>query len=261
MNKSIKKQLDNLLERWPVKHHVALREIHDMTRQGGVTDRTITVRYSLIKKKFREVTNDEAFLKRIRPATTLTNKVLKKNLETRDAKQMITVTKKHINTINSFKTAQHPHQLLVFLLFVSGRRTSEILNGKFRAVRNKPYTVQTHDLVKSRHKLSCRFDTLVPRKVFAKELKRFHKIMKDGKWSYKAVTVGISKVIKRKLGKEFHAHNLRSMYAAWMFKFRNTKNECINPFVKRVLCHVSIDSSLSYTSMRISPDIKTDIFE
>ena len=59
---------------------------------------------------------------------------------------------------------------------------------------------------------------------------------------------------KKAIGPTWHAHMLRGVYAAYLFKFDNPENTKINTFIKNKLCHTTIDASLSYTGYTMDFD-------
>ena len=213
---------------------------------GKFSNRTISTRYSLIKKEFKEITKNKDFLNKIKPLEEITKNLIEKNKTIRDNKKMFNVSKEIIEKILNLKNSVNPYDLAIFLLFVSGRRSNEILNSKFlNEKKNK--LIKMEGISKRTDINNFEFIPLVNKTSFFKIYKKFKKFNLN-KDTFPRL---LSLRIKKMLGNEFHPHMLRGIYASYLFKFKNPKELKINTFIQHVLGHSSIDSSLSYTGYDI----------
>ena len=231
----------------------ALDAINKIIIQDKPKPRTISNRYSLFKKEMKKVTDDGEFLAKIKPADELTSKLIEENIKRRDIENtMLDIDEDLINKIISFKNSNDPHILALFLLFCSGRRSSELLEANFSLSENTNF-INVKGLKKTRGLTSTqKFLTICFPEEFLNLLKKFRKLL-NNKTTFNTI---LNRRIKKFLAPNLNAHNLRGVYAVYLFKFSNPNNVKINQFIKIALNHESIESSLSYTGYKITFDKK-----
>lgn len=236
-----------------------IKKITEVIMNDSPKPRTQTTRFSLIKKKFAQVTNDKEFLKKIKPDDEIIDKLIKDNKRIRDEAENINVNEDVIKKIMPLKNSRDVFDLAIWLLLMSGRRSSELMTAKFNNIRG---TVDVGiDGVKKRRDggNDCVFSPLVPKTVFFKVYNDFKRLFKfTNKDTFQRT---LNRRVKKLLGEEFHPHTLRGIFALYSFKFRNKNNKKINTFIRDALCHQSINASLNYTGYKILFDndiIKND---
>ncbi len=231
----------------------ALEAVRSAIMVSKPSDRTQSVRFSQIKKYFRENTpaNPE-FLAQIKPADELTKKLIEINAKTRDSAKVVEIPLETINKLKALKTSTDPLTLAIYLLFASGRRSAELINAKF-SQSDKKGMVNINGLVKTRGKdMTGSFVPIGTPSNFLKLIRKFQ-ASKPNPGTFNRL-VGIR--LKRLLGPDWHPHNLRGAYATYLFKHHNPKGLKINTFLQQALNHSSVISSLSYTGYSIGDKVK-----
>ena len=90
ISKKIKAQVNGLIINYqPHNQSKTLNKLKQIILADNPTMGTQTVRYSIIKKMFRQKTNDTIFLNKIKPSPEITKYVLRKNLQIRDNRKLI----------------------------------------------------------------------------------------------------------------------------------------------------------------------------
>lgn len=257
MEPEIKKIVNEYNEKEPSK---TLKQIRTLVYKNKPSNRTITWRYSAIKFKLKSISKMKKILNLIKPSDELTRKVIEANSKKRDNDKRLIVTSDFIKKIMSFEHSKNPYEMYIWLLLISGRRLHEILKSKFVNVpRQKTITMIGVTKKKSKNidDIIIKFTPLVAKTRFFKVYKRLMKVYKYS--NIKNISYNLQINIKKKLGKEYKSHQLRGIYAMYLYTFRNKQNDKINTFIKNVLNHDSIDSSLSYTG--ITFDFNKDIIK
>jgi integrase len=219
--------------------------------QSQPKDRTITWRYSMVKKYLREHIKDKDVLKKIKPPTELTEKVIKSNIEIRDSEKRLLIDEDLINKILSFENSKNCYEMYIYLLFISGRRLREITDAKFINIKSNN-SIKIDGIKKQKEDQIHTFKPLVSKTKFFRVYRKFNRICKNS--IIKNMSGNLQRIIKKKLGTNMKAHDLRKIYAVYSYKFRNDENLKINPFIKKLLNHTSTDASMSYTGIHINFD-------
>lgn len=231
-----------------------LKKIESLLLKDKPKPRTQTVRFSLVKKMFknRSIT-DKEFLKHIRPKQSITDAIVAENILVRDSQKLMTIKKEMIEKILSLGDSKNVHDLAIYLLFVSGRRTSEMLHAVFHNDK-KNKLIRITGVLKRTDKTDCVFPPLINKTKFFKIYKKFKKTLKySNQYTFQRT---IHRKTTKLLGVKPHA--LRGMYITYAFIFRNKSNLKINTFIKEKLCHQSINASLNYTQYKLDDDINSD---
>jgi len=236
----------NNLKKKKISNDRAITKLERLIYSGDPTYGTLSVRYSLFKKKFRELGIDKDFLDEFRPPEKLTYQVLKDNKEIRDNRKLFPVSMFQVEKIIDLKESDHLIDLALYLLLVSGRRTNELINAKFFRGKHKKH-IKIIGLSKSKIN-SCEFPILISRQRFMKLINYFQNLDVNKN----TFSVLLNRRIKKLLGQKWTAHKLRKVYAKYLYKYNNPDNMKINSFIKNVLCHSTIESSLNYTDVKLN---------
>ncbi len=227
-----------------------LDKIEEILLKDKPKKRTLTIRYSEAKKLFREFVKDENLIQKIKPDPKVTTEVFEENEKIRNTKTILEIKKETIEKILSFNMSNDVHKIAIFLLFTSGRRTSEISGFLIRQKpKTKYYTIKP---LKRTDDVDCNFHVLVKKTTFNRNLSKFKKYYDmTNKNTFQRTLL---RKIKKHLGKEYHPHSLRGMYAIYSFTHMNKKKLNMNGYIQKILCQQAITSSLSYNNYKIDFD-------
>jgi hypothetical protein len=208
---------------------------------------------SLTKKYVSNKINDLDFTNKIVAPKTITEETFKKAAHKRMNKKIFEIKKSTLDKIISFKNSENIYEMLIFLLFATGRRFKTILNND---IRNKKKTSFIEaKLLKKRgeaiDKYYC-FPVIGRKNEVLKVLKKFRKKFKNMNIKQYSLNRRANIFIKKHLEDEnINLRLLRSLYALYLFKFKNKKRQTINAFVGTVLCHESDQCGIYYTGLEI----------
>lgn len=236
-----------------------LEIIKTIVYKGSPKDRTITWRYSLIKRYMKSHTKDKMLLYKMKPPDELTNSVIKKNKEKRDSEKRLIISKDLIKKILAFEKSNDVYEMYIYLLLVSGRRLREITNAKFMNVKSSNQII-IDGITKLRGKdngSKVKFTPLVSKTKFFRVYRKFNRINKNS--NIKKMSDNLQRIIKVKLNPKLKAHDLRRAYAMYAYTFRNKGNIKVNPFIKEALNHSTSEASMSYTGIVF--EFKKDIIK
>lgn len=223
-----------------------LKQIKKIVMVNNPTDRTITVRYSNIKKMFKDANIADNIVRSIKPKKRVTQKVIRENVNRRDEMQQMVISAQTIEKIFLLNESNNFYDLAIYLLFCSGRRTRELFDAEFQRT-NKRDRIRIIGVKKRSDYGICDFQPICEVDEFFDAYDRFIEMKDEREIKYASFSRQLNREIKRSLKNNLHPHNLRGMYVTYMFKHRNKKRQKINPFIRNNLCHQSLDASLSYT--------------
>lgn len=224
-----------------------LKKIKEAVLEDEPRPRTIASRYSSIKKIMREKGMKKELLSKVRPEEELTKKVIDENVKVRDSRAMTAVDKDVVDKILGYRKSKDLYEMAIYLLFTSGRRTRELFESSFtKAPKSK---VRVDPVLKQKERNTFDFIPIQSAGMWMTAYKRFKREKKG--LSYENFSRTLNRRVKKILGDKFHPHSLRGMYAVYMFNFKNKKDLPINPFIKQILGHQSLNSSMSYTNYKI----------
>ncbi len=265
LSKKMRAETHNIADQFKkggITNTKALKLIHELVYRGKPSDRTITIRFSLIKRIFKDYTSEKLFLKKIKPEDNITRKVIKINDETRDQQKIQELDEQTIKQIMSYGGSGDVYKIFIFLLFVSGRRTYELINSQFtNTLRKKGNLIKMTGISKTRGNDSneCYFSPLIRKGTFFRIYHRFFRLIHLNSLNtfQRQLSYKINSLFP---GKGYHPHSFRGMYAIYMYKFRNPDKKKINTFIQDVLCHQTVKSSMSYTQWDLN-NVNTDILK
>lgn len=247
MKKELTKQMLKIRDNYDEKkQEEILKEINDLIMKQNFSERTITVYFSQTKNLFKQTISNDTFLKKIRPADDITNKVLKENNIKRNERTMKTIRQGMIEQIISFSDSYNASKLLIYLMLVSGRRIGEVINGKFYLKKNEK-NIMFKGILKKKEDKNTEYKILLltTKSKFIKSYKKFKLLTYNRKLLSLNQTTNAK--IKELFGDEYSSHTMRGIYANYLFKFHNTQKLTINPFLQMVLKHDVVETSLNYT--------------
>ncbi len=212
--------------------------------------RTQTIHFSQAKAIFKKHTEDEVWLKKIKPDDKITEDVLKESIKHRDERKVFHIKQEDIEKILGYNLDKNIFKLGMFLLLTSGRRSCELLESKITNIKSSKKLNIDHIAKRTDKDQNLQFPTLVPKTVFMKNLKKFKKLFEyTNKPSFGRT---LSRALKREFGENWYPHLLRKIYAVYSYEFRNKEDLAVNPFIQSVLLQQGITSSLSYTGIKLN---------
>jgi hypothetical protein len=230
-------------------------KVRELAYQNEPTDRTITVRYSQIKKHLRELhpQYSDDFLKGLNPPRELTTKIITENKERKLKSKQVNFGPDMIEKIYGLKESESPFERAIYLQFVSGRRINELFDNEFRITRKKPREIsmklskKNGDEKGKYHKLELVKDT-IPNDEFKVMLNKLRSSVNG--MSLKDFTNRVNRAVKGNLGKDLSSHDLRAMYAVYRHSTDNPEGLNLIGFIGQVLNHgeTSVDSAVSYSN-------------
>jgi hypothetical protein len=233
-----------------------LAKIKELAYQNNPADRTITTRYSALKKHVRELhpQYSDEFIRKIAPPRELTLNVISRNQEARNQKKLVEFGKPEVDKLLSWRDSDNPFQRMAFLQFVSGRRVNEIFDNEVGPLpRKNPRAVKMTLSKKNGDDKGRLFtfeligDAGITNKEFKAELKATRKALTGVDLS--SFTQRLNKVLKRDLRSDLSSHDLRSMYAKYRFYHENEEKQVETGFIARILNHGSgSDSGINYSN-------------
>ena len=259
INKVIEYIEDNDVEDDKVKKY-----IDDIVNKDNPTIRTISNRYSLIKKAIKENFDgfSAEFLKSIKPDDSIIKKILSEDMEKRSSKSIFTFTEKMVNDILDLKESDDIYDMGIYLQFISGRRASEIYQHtndhdkiKVDRIKNKPNLIKFSTLHKKNND-KAEVIELIPDTLESNEFKKiYNKINNELNISTQDYINRINMKVKKMFPKisNMSSHKLRGIYARYMFETNNDENQNINGYITKILNHGSFESSLSYSNYKYIP--------
>lgn len=254
MSKRIFKNLDDFIE----IHNPNIEELNEFLVEEIIedpinpTNKTILTRYSKVKNYIREKYKEisEAELKQIKPPAEIVNSVLENDAKLKETKKNIKFNQELVDKILSYKDSKNLYEKFIYLQFISGRRISEIkeFDNIVKLFKNNNNEIKMK-LNKKKHQnfeiVKIMPNTIEPSE-FKKQLKKLRDVIEEiDTGDY---TKRLNRFIKKNLGKDYTTHSLRGMYGSYMFNKHNPENLNINAYLKNLLNHDSIDSSISYSN-------------
>ena len=258
MSKKFYKMIDVFLEE--DKTIDELKEFLDeLVFSNSPTYKTIATRYSQLKRYIRENFGSlysESELKILKPPDEITTAILENDQKIRSEKKNIIYDTDLIDKILKLKDSyKNDYELAIFLQFVSGRRVDEIKDPNYIVKVFKDNIKM--NLSKDKSNEFCVIK-LIPDSISAKEFKLRIDRMRNrnndvsgGDWNSR-----INKIIKRMIRKDLTSHNLRGLYASYMFEAHNPENKNINGYISENLNHKSCDASLNYSNYKMEKKIE-----
>lgn len=264
MSKTLINKVIQYIEDNDVDDDKVKKYIDDIVNKDNPTIRTISNRYSLIKKAIKENFDgfSAEFLKSIKPDDSIIKKILSEDMEKRSSKSIFTFTEKMVDDILDLKESDDIYDNGIYLQFISGRRASEIYQHindhekiKVNRIKNKPELVKFSTLHKKNNDKSEIIE-LIPNTLDSSEFKSmYNKINSELNISTQDYINRINMKVKKMFPKIsiMSSHKLRGIYARYMFETNNDDNQNINGYITKILNHNSPESSLSYSNYKYIP--------
>jgi integrase len=227
--------------------------IDEQVTNDSPQPRTISTRYSLVKKFLRDnypkITEKQ--LKAIRPDDEITNSIIEQNDIIRSHKNNIKFDKELVDKILAFKDTEDLFELAIYLQFISGRRADEIRDAEYKIRIDQKDNLKMLLSKKSKDKRNKYFPIkLIKNSLSPKQFKESVKIIRQNFNYIKSndYIKRLNRKIKKLVRNDLTSHDLRGMYAMYMFNTDNPENRNVNGFLSSVLNHDSDSSSLSYSN-------------
>tara|TARA_B100000686_G_scaffold335052_1_gene403155 strand:+ start:472 stop:1245 length:774 start_codon:yes stop_codon:yes gene_type:complete len=252
MSKKIFAQLTEFLKT-DKSNDELLDYIKEIINVNDPKPRTISARYSLIKKFLREQypKYGEKFLKLVKPDDKLTDSIVHENDMIRKNKKNFVFNQNIVDKILNLKNSDNIYDKMIYLQFISGRRISEIFGEhdmKLSVVRNKPNYIKFSKLNKQKDDKPSMVKLMDTDSKSFKKMYLTNKKIIDG-IALKDLNKRINNRLRKVLGiKEMSSHNLRGIYAVYLFHTDNPDNQNINGYLTDILNHDSTDASLNYSN-------------
>jgi len=228
----------------------------DLVKDGKFSERSLLVRYSIVRSLLKKHTTDQKLLDMLLPPRDLSNRINKENHDRRDQAKRVTVHRAFIEKVLAFQHSDNLYDLCMVLLLITGRRTIEVLTAKIYA-KGSANVLYIDGVVKRSDDGRCKFPPLWSKAKTLKLLQKFRQKLKDKYGpSFNRATFrrNLLSRIRSKLDAEAHPHMFRGIYANYLYKFRNQDQKKINTFLMDVLCHETVSTSMSYTGYDLQVD-------
>lgn len=217
--------------------------------------RSLTNKLSLTRRYFIENGYTKKYANELFPGKEITRKVKNENDKILENTKIIKIKKSFVdNIINTYNTENNDYlKLAVYLLLSSGRRMNEILNSKFTIDENNEKNVLIDVILKKRDGSKYYSIKIIGnRDTFIKTLKRFNYLTSE----LRQITIrqNIQDYIRKNYASIglLTSHYFRVLYANYLFKYENPEDILYNVFLKNVLNHASLLSSINYSTIKIT---------
>ena len=250
INKKIKAKIVNIIDNFnKLNKKKIIVDISSILLEDDPKPRTQATRFSLVKKMFSNITDDKEFLSQIKPDQKITDGIVLDDQKKRDGEKLFTLDENLVRKIAYFEKSNDIYEIALYLLFVSGRRVSELMEANFINVKGNK-NIKIDGVKKRTDEGICEFIPLINKTKFFKIYKKFKLMLKHS--TITSFHRNLGRNTKKKLGQNMNPHKMRKFYANYSFKFRNKGLDKINTHIKNILCHQSINASLNYTGVDIS---------
>lgn len=234
------------------------KRVRELAYRNDPTDRTITVRYSQMKKHIREIhpNYSDEFLRGLNPPKSLTAKIIAENKERKMQRKLVKFDAELLNKIFDLRESDNVYDQAIYLQFISGRRINEIFDNDFRVSSKDPRQVSMRLSKKSDDKKFHKFELLKDTSdngEFKTMLKKMRTSING--MSVKDFTNRVNRKIRDVVRKDLSSHDLRGLYAVLKFETDNPDNLTMIGHINKSLNHgeTSIDSSVSYSNFQYDP--------
>jgi hypothetical protein len=221
--------------------------------------RTTLVRYSVMRQYMKLFTKNKTLLDTFIPPKEMSDKITAENIHRRDKRQVVQVSRKLIENILQLEDSRNMYDMCLYLLFVTGRRTREMTHSRYYNKAHHARMFIDGVLKRSDEGIGCSFPTMVSKTKTLRKIRQFKKMLLRNPMKPKNFSSNLLSRMHKVVSPYSNPHQLRAIYANYMYKFRNTDSLKINTFIMDVLCHESVTTSLSYTGYKLI--FETDFVE
>jgi len=227
--------------------------IDEIALRNNAAPRTIATRYSSMKK----ILTGEGFkrdkLVKVRPKPEVTESILQKNQELLENRKITKVSMEIVDSIKALKESDDMFALATYLLFISGRRVSELLEAEYSPVRgNGKKYVWVTGIKKRTDDVKIKIKVVTTAADFIQNYRKFRSMYNKYGKSVNSFNRSLNRWIKKNVSPTLKPHSLRGIYAKYMYKYENPNGLVINAFIKEALGQQSLNSSLSYTQFQLT---------
>ena len=245
MSKKIYSSIDSIIDSKNL-----LDNIKEIVNTGTKNNATVVSRYSLVKKYIKTNYPDKftiEIIDSIKPDINISDEVFKKATDARINKKSFTFTDSDIEKLYSLVLSNNIYDIIIYCLFVSGRRIGEILNGVYTTIKRKPNYTHFMGMSKLKNKEDTGHNILLLDR--CTNFKKLIKIIQDkykGK-SIQDITKRTNTRLKKLFGPSYHNHILRAIYGVYSHHKVDNQKTNINGWLTKILNHYDSNSSLNYS--------------
>ena len=250
-------RLFKIIKNYTEKNDYTFSDLKEFIDENIMNDnpkaKTIATRYSLTKNFIRdnypEITEKQ--LKLIKPDDSITNGIIQKDLEIKSNKKNIKFDDILVDKILDFKNTDDLYELAIYLQFISGRRADELKDAEYKMRVGKDNKLKMLLSKKNKDKKNKYFPIqIIPDTITPQQFKQSVNVLRQnmshiGSNDY---IKRLNRKIKKLIRSDLTSHNLRGMYATYMFNEHNPDNQNINGYISKILNHDSDNSSLNYSN-------------
>jgi len=216
--------------------------------------RTLTNKLSMAKRYFEQNGYDKKFLLNLYPGKNITREVIRENTRVLERTKAVEIKKSFVdNIINTYYSSTEYPKLAIYLLLASGRRLNEIIDSNYSADPTDKTKVIIDVLLKKRNEGENNYSIKIigDRDKFLNAMKIFKNLILG--ISHSTAQQGIQTYIRKYY--TIHglptSHYFRVLYANYMYKYHNPDNMIYNVYLKNILNHNSLLTSINYTSLTV----------
>lgn len=255
MSKKAIKKIDSVMQSNPTDEEI-ITAVKEIANDNEPTERTISSRFSRVKGYLSQnYSVSDKTLRELRPPSDLTDRILEDNARKRNDKKQISFSQQDVDNFIELKDSKSPFDLSIFLQIVSGRRISELFDNDIRISKKDPSTVMMHLNKTGSGKKKFESFSLLPDAELTN--KEFKELVLKLRSSVAGMSLNdFNKRVNRSL-KKYHtdltSHNLRSIYANYMYEKYNKDNQILTGFISKVLNHApGSDAGINYSFLKFT---------
>ena len=218
--------------------------IKQIADNGDPKDSTRLVRLSEIKSYLKTIGRHE-WVDLVQFPEGLVDRVNQERETRLSQRQNIIIPRWYLREFNGFANSDDAVELLIWVLYVSGRRISEIMESQFSDVGIN--LIMTTSLKKKRS-FSCDTFRIMHPYTASDWLDSVETVREHFKeLSLNAVTRGVSRYLKQEFHHNLSTHKLRGIYANVMW-IKDGSVQIKDGYIKQILCLESLDIAINYSS-------------
>jgi len=222
MTKKLIDSIINFIESNDVEDNIIKEYIDKIVNKNNPTIRTVSNRYSLIKKNLIDNFDgfSNSFLSSLKPDDTIMKQILVEDMERRCEKCNFNFTQQILNDILNLKNSEDLYDLGIYLQFISGRRSNEIYKNndiKINRIKNK------ENIIKFSNLKNNEIIELIPNTLNSNEYKKlYNKINNELDIPIQIYINRINVKLKNMFPKSnISSHKLRGCYVCFIKQIKN----------------------------------------
>jgi integrase len=255
--KYLRKQIDTYITNKDFNPDYLKPFLHELALSKNAKSRTYVSRLSYFKTYIADTYNDRVsrnVIKTIKADDSIYEQINQENNEVRALKDNFVITNSLLNKLEALKDNTEYIPTILFCLYVSGRRTNEILLSKYKLTKirgNKgKHMVRFAFLSKQKDKpqpADVQIHPIITPSQFYKRVEFIRKTFKTLNLTVNDIAKQLDRYLKKHIQTDLSPHKLRGIYAMVMYEL-SEKKQNINGFITDVLNHQCTDTSLNYSN-------------